>query len=60
MGPGVYDFRDSPPTQSYESVEAYESSSLEFEAEQILEYMFQGDEWKAALRKLIPEIRENA
>lgn len=60
MGPGVYDFRDKPPTQSFETVEAYEGSGLEFEAEHILEYMFQGDEWKNSLRELIPEIREKA
>ena len=58
-GPGVYDFRDEPPTRSYESVEAYEGLSYADEAEQFLEYMFQGDEWKEALRNLIQEIREN-
>lgn len=49
--PGLYDFRDEPPTFQ-DTVEAYELSSMEDEAEQALEFMFQGDEWKEAYAKL--------
>ena len=50
-GPGLYDFRDSPPT-SAGSVEDYELESLEDAADQAIEFMFQGDEWEEAYNEL--------
>jgi len=50
--PGLYDFRDEPPTYSG-SVEEYERESMRLEAEQTLDYMFQGDEWKKACAALL-------
>ncbi len=58
MGPGIYDFRDEPPTHHVDTVEAYEIEGLGFEADSILEYMFQGDEWKKTLREVIQDLRE--
>jgi hypothetical protein len=52
-GPGVYDFRERPPTRQAESVEAYELEGMEFWAGDILDGMFQGDEWKRHLRDLL-------
>jgi hypothetical protein len=54
-GPGVYDFRERPPTRVYKSVLEYEMSSMESEADGALEYMFQGDKWKEDLRKLMED-----
>ena len=49
-GPGIYDFRDF----SYVgTVEEYELQEMESMADQILESMFQGDEWEAARDKLM-------
>jgi hypothetical protein len=49
---GLYDFRDSPPTYSG-SVEDYERECMKYEAEQTLEYLFQGDEWMSACKTLL-------
>jgi len=57
-GPGVYDLRDKPPTRSYKSVEAYERQAMEDNADQILDYMFQGEEWEEKLGKLINNYRD--
>jgi hypothetical protein len=54
-GPGVYDFRESPPTRVYKSVLEYEMSSMESEADDVLEYMFQGDEWIKDLKSLVED-----
>jgi hypothetical protein len=53
-GPGLYDFRDSPPTFSG-SVEEYEEESLQDAADQAFDYMFQGDEWEETYSKLAAE-----
>ncbi len=58
MGPGVYDFRDEPPSHHADTVAAYEIEGLGFEADNIIEYMFQGDEWKNTLREVIQDLRE--
>ena len=50
-GPGLYDFRDEPPTFQG-SVEEYEEESLTEEADQAIEFMFQGDEWEDTYRAL--------
>jgi len=52
--PGLYDFRDDPPTYQG-SVEDYELESLKDAADQAFEFMFQGDEWEEAYRKLASE-----
>lgn len=52
-GSGVYDFRDSPPTQHAASVEEYERQGMEFEATQIIDMTFQGDGWRNDLSNLI-------
>ena len=51
---GLYDFRDEPPSYSG-TVEEYEIDSMKYEAEQTLDYMFQGDEWKEAYETLATE-----
>jgi hypothetical protein len=56
-GPGVYDFREQPPTRHAESVEAYELEGMEFWAGEVLEGMFQGDEWKRTLLELLRRTR---
>lgn len=53
-GPGLYDFRDKPPTFSG-TVDEYEVADMEFWAEDTLDYMYQGDEWKSTLRTLLAE-----
>lgn len=58
-GSGVYDFRDSPPTQHVESVEVYERQGMEFQAEHIIEAMFQGDEWRNDLSILIGLLKDD-
>lgn len=50
--PGLYNFEESPPTYSG-TVEDYEHESMKYEAEQALEYMFQGDEWKEICESLL-------
>jgi hypothetical protein len=57
-GPGLYDFRDDPPTRQYKDVEEYELESLEYEADQAFEFMFQGDEWEDAYRELAADDEE--
>lgn len=49
--PGLYDFRDEPPSFS-ETLSDYEDSELERAADDAFEYMFQGDEWEQAYAKL--------
>lgn len=51
-GPGVYDFRDKPPTKSYDSVEEYELQGMQSAADDCIEFVFQSDEWKTAADKL--------
>lgn len=52
-GPGVYDLRDSPPSRALNSVEEYEEDSMESMAFDIVDFMFQSDEWRDALRDLV-------
>lgn len=53
-GPGLYDFRDSPP--SYQgTVEENELEDMESAADDAFEFMFQGEEWEEAYRKLAEE-----
>lgn len=49
--PGLYDFRDDPPTY-VETVEEYEENSMRDAADQAIDFMFQGDDWEAAYREL--------
>lgn len=49
--PGLYDFRDQPPTFS-ETLDDYEDSSMEQAADDAFDYMFQGEEWEQAYKKL--------
>jgi hypothetical protein len=56
-GPGLYDFRDDPPSFRG-SVEEYELDSLQDEADQAFEFMFQGDEWQDAYRELAADDEE--
>lgn len=53
-GPGLYDFRDEPP-EFRAKVEDYELESMTDAADQAIEFMFQGDEWKDAYRNLASE-----
>lgn len=55
-GPGVYDMRECPPLKTADSVEEHELGGMEYEAGETLEYMFQGDEWKESLKKLLREL----
>lgn len=50
-GPGVYDFREL--TKSYDSVEEYELESMEYWANDVMDGMFQSDDWKNDLKKLL-------
>lgn len=50
-GSGVYDLRDM--LKAHATVEDYERESAQYWADQDLEGMFQGDEWKKALPKLL-------
>lgn len=52
--PGLYDFRDDPPSY-VSSVEDYELESMTDAADQAIEFMFQGDEWEDAYAKLATE-----
>lgn len=57
-GPGVYDMREVPPQRSHRSVEEYEQESMEEEAKQVIDEMFQGDEWKELVETMIEDNRE--
>lgn len=57
-GPGVYDMREVPPQRNYRSVEEYELESMEYEAKQVLDDMFQGDEWKELVETMVKDNRE--
>jgi len=50
-GPGLYDFRDSPPSYSG-TVEEYELEELERAADDAFGFMFQGEEWHEAYKDL--------
>jgi hypothetical protein len=52
QGPGIYDFRDTPPS-FIGTTEEYEIEQMKFWADSVLDYMFQGDEWKEALAELL-------
>lgn len=52
QGPGIYDFRDHPPTRSYKNLDVYETSGMEERARQVLESTYDGD-YKEPMRKLI-------
>jgi len=53
-GPGLYDFRDSPP--SYQgTVEENELMEMERAADDAIEFMFQGDQWEEAYAALADE-----
>jgi len=49
--PGLYDFRDDPPTYAG-TVEDYEHEEMERAAEEAIDFMFQGDEWEDVYREL--------
>lgn len=49
--PGLYDFRDSPPSFQG-SVEDYELDEMKRAADDAIEFMFQGDEWEDAFTSL--------
>lgn len=59
-GPGVYDLHDRPFTKQYDSVEEYELASLEDEAEHLVDFIFQGEEWKQKLVSLLETLEERA
>ena len=50
-GPGLYDFRDSPPIFSC-TAEDYELEELESAGDDAIDFMYQGDEWEDAYREL--------
>ena len=52
--PGLYDFRDDPPS-FVSSVEDYELESMTEAADQAIDFMFQGDEWEEAYKTLATE-----
>jgi len=52
-GPGVYDMRDF--ILAWSSAEEYEEQALGDEASQAIDSMFQGDEWRDALRGLFED-----
>lgn len=51
QGPGLYDFRDYPPSYQV-TVEEDELRAMEDAADQAFDFMFQGDEWKDAYNEL--------
>jgi hypothetical protein len=53
-GPGVYDFRDRPPTRAYKSVEEYEFEGMEERSKQVLESTYD-DDYKEPLMKLLAD-----
>ena len=55
--PGLYDFRDDPPTY-VSSVEDYELESMTEAADRAFEFMFQGEEWEDAYKALAEEEEE--
>lgn len=57
-GSGVYDMREVPPQRNYRSVEEYELESMEYEAKQVIDDMFQGDEWKELVEQMVEDNRE--
>lgn len=53
-GPGLYDFRDIPPTKSFGSIEEYEAGNMESRADECLDMMHEDDEiLKGALEELL-------
>ena len=50
-GPGLYDFRDSPPSFAG-TVEDSELEALEYAADEAIDFMFQGEEWEKAYSEL--------
>lgn len=50
-GPGLYDFRDSPPTYQG-TVEDNELEDMSSAADDAFDFMFQGEEWEDAYGKL--------
>lgn len=52
--PGLYDFRDDPPTYAG-TVEKYEADEMMEAADEAIDFMFQGDEWEEAYRELAAE-----
>jgi hypothetical protein len=57
-GPGVYDMREVPPERVYRSVEEYERECMEDAGRDVLEDMYQGDEWKELVTQMVDENRE--
>lgn len=55
--PGLYDFRDDPPS-FYGSVEENELSNMERAADDAIDFMFQGEEWEDAYRTLAEDSEE--
>jgi hypothetical protein len=53
-GPGLYDFRDSPPSFAG-TVEDSELEAMEYAADDALDFMFQSDEWEEAYARLAEE-----
>lgn len=53
-GPGVYDFRDRPPTRAYKSVEEYELEGMEERARQVMDTTYD-DDYKKPLKKLLAD-----
>jgi hypothetical protein len=53
-GPGLYDFRDTPPTYQG-TVEDNELADMERAADEAFEFMFQGDEWNDVYQQLAEE-----
>jgi hypothetical protein len=52
--PGLYDFRDDPPTY-VGTVEKYEAEEMTEAADEAIDFMFQGDEWEDVYRELAAE-----
>ena len=50
--PGLYDFRDHPPSYSG-TVEAYVQESMKYEAERALEDLFENEDWDTACKTLL-------
>jgi hypothetical protein len=48
---GLYDFRDDPPTYAG-TVEEYEQEEMANAADEAIDFMLQGDEWKEIYREL--------
>ena len=54
QGPGLYDFRDEPPS-FFGTTEDMELDDMERAADDAFEFMFQGDEWEEAYKNLAAE-----